>query len=354
MVGRLGILPFAALLIGANSPTAGKVEIHHDWAVGCDNQRNCAAVSLGAGDPVEGPFEDPIAIIIYRGGAGTDRVAISVSWPDEQGPYTLSLDGEKIDIAAQTASGFHLKDDPQSLRGGPAGRMLAKIHQGRWLELHNSSGKMVLRSSLRGLEAAMLHMDIMQQRLETETALENPGPRSPDRIRQPQPVMIDTPRRSALPAAALPSDLKDKVARDQECGAGEVDLNSNDLVVKRLDVRTTLALVPWPCGNGHYNVWSEAFLIDNSGKARSAPLEVLNNQDTMSGSSLVNPVWDDASAQLSSFARGRAWGDCGTQTTYVWDGKMFRILTREEMPVCRNSEDFITVWSAKIRRTAKN
>ncbi len=346
-------LAIAALLIGASPAEPGEVRIFDDWAVGCDNQRHCRAVSLASGDPIDGPVEDPIAIAVSRGGAGADRASLSVAWPDADGPYRLSLDGETIVTSARDGSGLDLADDPHGPNAGPAARLLARLHQGRWLSLHNAHGDIVRRSSLRGLEAAMLYMDRVQQRLGTRTALAVPGRLSPDRIKPPPRHWITVPRRSALPPTALPADLQARVAREQQCEAGADDLSANAPVHTRLDARTTLALVPWPCANGPYNVWSEAFLIDNAGVARPARFESHRNADRMAGSSIVNPDWDGHSAQLSSFSRGRSWGDCGTRTRYVWDGAMFRIVERETMPVCRRSEDFIVIWQATPRSAAR-
>ena len=42
----------------------------------------------------------------------------------------------------------------------------------------------------------------------------------------------------------------------------------------RLDGATSLALLPAPCGNGAYNYYSYAMLIDNSGKVRPAACSV--------------------------------------------------------------------------------
>jgi hypothetical protein len=60
----------------------------------------------------------------------------------------------------------------------------------------------------------------------------------------------------------------------------------------------------------------------------------------------VNARWNPARESLSSFARGRPLGDCGTSETYVWDGTMFRLIQARAMPVCRGAWEWPVLWSA--------
>ncbi len=52
---------------------------------------------------------------------------------------------------------------------------------------------------------------------------------------------------------------------------------------------------------------------------------------------IVNAKWNPVRDALSSFARGRPLGDCGTTETYLWDGAMFRLSEARAMPVCRGA-----------------
>jgi hypothetical protein len=63
---------------------------------------------------------------------------------------------------------------------------------------------------------------------------------------------------------------------------------------------------------------------------------------------IVNPRWDRASAQLSSVARGRPRGDCGTSETYRWDGTLFRLVEARAMPVCRGAWVWPVLWRMPV------
>lgn len=63
---------------------------------------------------------------------------------------------------------------------------------------------------------------------------------------------------------------------------------------------------------------------------------------------LVNTHW--AEGELSTYAKGRGIGDCGTAERFAWDGEMFRLIERREMNQCRGSPHWITVWRANAVR----
>jgi hypothetical protein len=50
---------------------------------------------------------------------------------------------------------------------------------------------------------------------------------------------------------------------------------------------------------------------------------------------MINPGFDTETATLSTFAKGRGPGDCGTEAGWTWDGKAFRVTLYRSMPYCR-------------------
>ena len=65
---------------------------------------------------------------------------------------------------------------------------------------------------------------------------------------------------------------------------------------------------------------------------------------------LVNASWSSEAMTISDFPKGRGLGDCGSRSTYGWDGARFRLLAREEMPECRGSIQFVTTWNVEVAR----
>jgi Protein of unknown function (DUF1176) len=64
---------------------------------------------------------------------------------------------------------------------------------------------------------------------------------------------------------------------------------------------------------------------------------------------LVNSDWDAATQTISSYAKGRGLGDCGSSESWVWDGTSFRLTRATVMGECRGSLDWIPVWRAEVR-----
>jgi len=117
----------------------------------------------------------------------------------------------------------------------------------------------------------------------------------------------------------------------------------------RLDAKTSLALLPAPCGNGAYNYYSYALLIDNAGKVRPATFEISGGMGEGSDNSLVNADWDEKSREITTYAKGRGLGDCGSIQAYAWDGRSFRLKRMGVMGECRGSMDYIPVWRTVVR-----
>jgi hypothetical protein len=224
------------------------------------------------------------------------------------------------------------------------------LANGRRVTVHGGSGPPLASSSLTGLAAAFLHMDERQRRLGTTGALIRRGPRADravpaapplPRVIQPRPVG-GAPR--ALSVAAATRLIGPDRAR---CDYAQRSVRPRAI---RLDARHSLALVEHPCGNGAYNVFTSAFIVDEAGRALPATLDSDSGMgpDRANPHVLVNADWDPGTRRLSGFARGRGLGDCGVEQEYAWDGARFRLVRRSEMGECRGSVDYITTWRAAV------
>ena len=115
------------------------------------------------------------------------------------------------------------------------------------------------------------------------------------------------------------------------------------------------ALVLLNCGSGAYNFSSGIYTGQRNGKGKWTfePAKFDYGAAGFSEDSkiplLVNAGWDAATQTISSYAKGRGIGDCGSSENFVWDGNMFRLIGATVMGECRGSLDWIPVWRAEVR-----
>jgi hypothetical protein len=65
----------------------------------------------------------------------------------------------------------------------------------------------------------------------------------------------------------------------------------------------------------------------------------------------MNVEYDPKTRTLTSFAKARGLGDCGSNQTWVWDGQAFQLLSETDMPQCRGAppDDWPSRYVAKVR-----
>ena len=311
---------FAAVALAAPQP--GALKTFGDWTVGCDNGLECMAVALV---PEAADRDSYLLMALTRGGRGEPmRMAFPLLDHVRAGKaYTVTVDGRPI--ARATAFGKPPENAADAVLDLDA-RALAALRGGRRAAI----GGTKVSASLTGLAAAIGYMDAQQARPAPAlpvVTLAPPSPRAPKTL----------PRARAL--AALPSEAR-------TCDDPTVDVKPE---ASRLDARHSLVLIAHPCGNGAYNAFSTALIVDEAGRATPARFDA---DPGMGGSDVagspVNAGWDARTRRLGTFARGRGVGDCGTTQSYAWDGARFRLVEQMEMGECRGSTDFITTWRARV------
>lgn len=315
------------------APQPEALKTFRDWIVGCDNARACKAVALV---PEAEDGEHYLMLVLERGAEASAKATLSGTQPD--GPprrATLSIDGKPI---AQIGGTVVFVDTT----------LAAALAAGSSAEVATTPGGKVGTASLGGLAAAMRYIDDRQKRVGTVTALVAKGaatavPRMPALPAVSVPRTPSTPPRMLTVKAATALIGRDGAVCDYAAFKVEPE-------AYRLDARTSLSLVNQPCGNGAYNFYFAAFLIDESGKARPATYDT-DKPHPKDGENLglVNAGFDPKTRRLSSMFKGRGIGDCGTGQTYVWDGIRFRLVRQEQMGECRGSVDTITTWQALAR-----
>lgn len=322
-------------------PKPGDLKSFEDWAVGCDNVRRCTAVSLMEMES----GENQLTVAIARSGGRQDIPRLSIANIEDRksGDLNLVADGTVVIGSAS------LKSQDAPFEMDITADTIAKLKAAKTLELRDATGVSLGGASLRGVVAALLYMDDRQGRAKSETALIAVGNRPATSLTPPPPIpFIPSKARPNGPRFKLSAKdiaaLQARTSCDAEPGVSDV------YEAYLLNGSTWLALVP--CGSGAYNFLSVPVLVNRSigRRMKVATFDFAPGFTEASGPPmLVNADWDAATGQLSSFAKGRGLGDCGSAETYTWDGSKFRLLSKIAMEECRGVIDWIPVWQATTK-----
>lgn len=229
--------------------------------------------------------------------------------------------------------------------------LIAAIRSGNQLRVLDSNGAAIGTASLKGASAAFLYMDDRQKRVGTETALVRTGARPASSVPPPPPLpVVRAAPLTRSPPIALGSARIKALRKEHGCTIDEVG-GPESAEVYALGAGRSLVLLA--CGSGAYNVSHVPFVATRRGRTVAivpAPFDVKPDWWDNGLPLLVNADWDPASGLLESFSKGRGLGDCGTTSSYAWDGSRFRLVEEATMGECRGSTDYIIVWRAKVVR----
>lgn len=322
----------------------GKQFFHKDWAAACDNIMSCEAVSLIG----ENQDENTPTVTLSRSSdsAGTIMIGISLSEPKGD-RYRLLVDGRLVHEGALAKGEYSIR-----LEGAEALKLARVMARGRKLVVRGVDGSQLGELSLNGTAAAFRHIDAVQNRVGTRNALFATGRKALRVKSAPLPIIsaLRIGKQEAIPdAGAIVGLAEASACADQRVGVTEDSAYS---LGKRAGAYK--ALVMLSCGNGAYNFSAAPFIgTSKDGKKWSfapARFDYPEATDAQMGgiSLLVNSSWDAESQRISSYAKGRGIGDCGSAETYVWDGAMFRLVDAFAMEECRGSTEWMRLWRAKV------
>ncbi|OIN46265.1 hypothetical protein BLL37_15480 [Pseudomonas azotoformans] len=342
----------ALLLTGATVPvfaqpsseTVPLLREIKQWVVGCDNLRNCHALSAPSGVDDEDYSSLTLHIWHQAGPQGYPRLRFDHRGQDVD-LSTLLLDGQPLGLELTRELHVELDDqggDPEVQSYGViddagARRWLQRLRNGQRLQLPGDEQAHV---SLSGLSAALLLMDAVQGRVDNVTALARPGKGAASEVppRVPAPVLrkftaappLTAQEQAGLVAAALQAVTPEEGDPEAKAGA--------------LTARQAMTVTRYDCAayNCEFNV---------SSRERQAPytetlmdLQPLPLEDAALQGSVG---YDEASGTLSYFYKQRGIGDCGGGASWVFDGKRFQLSEFHRMPRCTGVGygDWPPLWS---------
>ena len=309
-------------------PKPGVLKTFTEWTVGCDNTLRCTLASL-----------------LPETGGG-DMITLNLT----REPGAASHGGGKISLALETrndqaatkrpAASFAVDGKRIALRNATA--LAAAIANAQSLKILDADGGTLATLSLKGAAAALRYIDAQQGRAGSTDAIVAKGPATSTAPTPPLPVIAaiapsGTPAKlTATQVAALRKratcDLEGFTPETHALGGGK-------------------SLVIFPCSTGAYNLISALFIVDGDSIAPAqldapAGFEATGADSGTPVKSIING--DFKNGILTSYAKGRGLGDCGSHQSFVWDATRFRLSEQADMGECRGNIDYITTWRAKV------
>lgn len=324
----------------AGEPTLGRIQIFEDWAVGCDNRLTCSAVSLvpdGAGAAYS------VLVTVQRSGGPAGAGVLRFLGADQlQGKIDVIVDNHPLTRATAAR-------DMIELSGPNALAIIRTLGSSYTFELREKK-TVISAPSLRGLAGALRYMDEQQGRVGSKGALAALGDGAAD-MAKPVPAVGSI----AGTPAPIEDDARPVLTAGEEASARRLAMceqrlgTDYPLETHMLDAQHALVLLP--CNAGAYNV--SAVPLIAVGGAGQWQFQIAHfdlapgfTGDPGTPPLIVNARWNPSRGELSSFAKGRGLGDCGTAETYRWDGSRFRLTEARSMPVCRGAWEWPVLYSA--------
>lgn len=326
----------------ATAPRPGPVKSFGAWAVACDNVHRCEMTSLWPEDsqPGEGSPYDAISVSVARAAGPVSGWTVEIQLPAKSGtdPLRVTTD-QALDVRAVP------RQDLLRFTGADAAKIVAAMASGTDLRVGDETSVLGM-VSLKGSSAALRYIDADQGRAGTVTAAVAKGAKPVTSV----PAAAAAPSiayvRPGGVAAPFPATLRKTLDKASECGsayeggAGELPKAES----YALGGGKTLVLLP--CGSGAYNFSSQPYILAAGAKPLVAGFDFRPGMSPDGPPDLVNVGFDAKTGRLTSFAKGRGIGDCGSSESYVWDGAMFRLIEQRVMSECRGSVNWLTVWRA--------
>ncbi len=320
-------------------PKPGELKTFTDWTVGCDNTLRC---TLGSLLPEMGG-ENMITLNLAR----------------EPGP--VAAGGGKISLVLETRNDVEATKRPPAsfavdskrIALHDAAALAAAIANAQSLKILDAKGGTLATLSLKGAAAALRYLDAQQGRAGSIDAIVAKGP-APSSAPIPSLPIITAIAPSGTPAKLTAAQIA-TMRKRATCDLGSFPDRAGESITtpETHAIGGGKSLVILPCSTGAYNLIGALFIVDGTRitpaqlDARSG-FEVTGADTGTSVKSVINGEFKDG--VLTSYAKGRGLGDCGSHQSFVWDATRFRLSEQADMGECRGNIDYITTWRAKVIR----
>jgi hypothetical protein len=348
---------FFAGLAFAVGPAAAYQAFSHDykaWSLTCDNVRRCEAAAYGE-------EEGTNLLIVLQRDAGPDGAA-TLQFATRQQPLSMNvlrLDGHPLALDPQQWKVLALSESDAVYRyrlvtHDPAAidAWLVAVRNGQTVSVGDPARKDAPQASLAGLSASLLAIDATQGRLDTVTAWLRKGDKPAAAVPPAAPLpLTGKPMKGVAPLSeAEQRTLVDAtLARFHPVVQGSTCVDSGDDDDARAAQKSESAayaltskeaVVALGCSTGGaYNHTSLMYRVQRHPPYAAKPLDFGTQASAGLDSAtvrneLTETGYDPASGELSSFVKARGLGDCGTLTTWIFDGERFQLSEISEMGSC--------------------
>lgn len=320
-------------------------QLFNDWQVTCNNQNFCVARNVGLHHGLvmtltrSAGAATSASLRIELGGVGNPVAALAPIAP------RLRLDGKPLSLGDkhwQIADKLLKTDDSVTIDA-----FLQQVQDAQTMTLENGLQSI----SLQGLKAALLFIDNRQKRVGSETAWVGKGEEPPLSV-PPAPALRSVARIDIAQSPLSRDELNDLM----DYGNERMNSSACSLDPFRREVRVAAltddkVLLMTSCEAGAYNTIWLAWLVSRQRPYIAHPLRLtLPFQppgDVPRDVELVNARYDDRRQELVTLDKGRAPGDCGTQTRWRYDGQRFSLVRYAQQPQCDNwqgPDAWPTLW----------
>ena len=300
-----------------------------DWVVGCDNTRQCTAVS--ASEDME-LAQWTVRITRKAGPEGKPRVALYTQQDVKGQPQ---LDGKPLRSALQKGDAESAED--WYATGAVALTLIDELRNGNRLTVAATQGEQV--ASLDGISAALLLMDAVQERVGTQSALMRRGAK-------PDSEVPSAPAAPVLPEfkpVGQPDEAEQKrigdavIAATLDTWKQDVDdMSKVETSVYALNEEKALVIIQTWCAA--YNCAYVLYQAPREHPEQVKPLEMQVFPHGLGDEPNGAVGYDPDTGKLSSFNRARGFGDCGSEQFWRFDGERFQPLSLSGMGRCAGVE----------------
>ncbi|MEZ5838932.1 MAG: DUF1176 domain-containing protein [Hyphomicrobiales bacterium] len=325
-------------------PAAAETRTFRDWTASCDDGGACQATTSSRVDSAD-------YLILMRTGTPDSRWNLGFSTngalADRNRPVNVRVDGGPAATLAPV-TGYEAFGAPQDffIANPGAGRRIFDEMAGgaamrvEYIDVSGSAHD--LDFSLSGLSASLLWIDERQGRLGSPRLVS-----APEHLAPAEPV----DEAGHIAAAGLPARLMEMHARITECESSDSELiRSIDPVIAALSDTATLYALP--CSVGAYQAFYRLYVVERGEIGGIRPLYFADYSESYgwTGTDMLASVeWDEASGTLTSFAKGRGLGDCGSIGSWVWKDYDFAMVEYQAHEQCDGTEpgDWEVVFSRR-------
>ena len=334
------------------------------WLVSCDNTLTCEAKgflndesTIAGNTQINGRVD--LRFIRNAGPDGRTEARLSAGFPF--GLTDLKVDAKPL-VLAPSAWQLKTQDGNTVLstrQPAAIAALLTQLRDGTMLHVRDDG------VPLSGLKAALLRMDDKQGRIDGVTALIRQGPKPASTV-PPAPLTPSIPPAHATPSLPLHEQThlleltrttQAELIKKYDCE--NLDKEQDDLLLTgayTLDHNNALVLIG--CAMGAYQGTSLAFVVSRTGKGQarpaSLPRPVLSKEDSrQNDNTLTGPDLDKATGTLTEFAKGRGLSDCGTSSSWRWDGHSFALTAMTFQSACGGSlpSDWPTLYRSTKQKS---